>query len=368
MSFPNAILSYTFDINSLVETGTIFTPSGSSYTDSKGNTSTQTYAELQEQFNQMDNVLKNMPALKAGQQLYGEGGPIVSIDTPAGYDSYAYMLALNIAPKVFKISTSRIKNCKFIPNYDNNNNVISFYYEATITNVYNSATAQPNDNLSAICLANWFANFAETQNDNEPCPKCIDPHVPPFDYISSATCLSDFNTSMKDKTALKLPLANCAENFTNEHFTENFFNLNKILEHATDVTTTAVPAPPGETIPAPPGSQLTQNRSGATAPAGTTIRTTSTNNSPNSPRLSMKYLDYIFQYSYPISFIGAIFFCIAQIVVIDPSSILVNKNISIVVNIIICLSGFYSLFRWFNTDIPFAESTYVTSQNIRISN
>jgi hypothetical protein len=357
MSFPNAILSYTFDILNISTPGTILTPSGTSYTDSNGHTSTETYAEKQEQLNRMNNSFKNTPAFKAGQQLGGEGGPIVPIDTPGGYDTFAYLLAFNLTDSLFKISIARVKNCKFIPKYDDNNNVINFYFETTINNVYNSATAQPNDNLSAVCLANWFAKFAETQNDNEPCPKCIDPPVPPFDYISSATCLSDFNTSMKDKTALNLPLANCSE-----HFTENFFSLNKILEHASNVTTTAVPAPPGETIPAPPGSQLTQNRSGATAPAGTIIRTSSTNNSP------MKYLDYIFQYSYPISFIGAIFFCIAQIVVIDPSSILINKNISIVVNIIIFLSGLYSLFRWFNTDIPFAESTYVTSQNIRISN
>lgn len=171
---------------------------------------------------------------------------------------------------------------------------------------------------------------------------------------------------MKDKSEISLPLPLCQESFTNIFNNNNIMNIKNMIEHATNVVNNSIPPRPEDTIPAPPGAQLTQNRSGATAPAGTTTSTTSTNNSPNSPTSKMTNLDYIFQYSYLLSFIGAILYCVLSLLNIDPSSIYANKTTSIIINVIISLSGVYSLFRWFNTDIPYVEPTYITRQNIKI--
>jgi hypothetical protein len=58
--------------------------------------------------------------------------------------------------------------------------------------------------------------------------------------------------------------------------------------------------------------------------------------------------DYVFSFAYPISFIGACFYGIAAVVNIDPSTIITNKNVSVVINVTIGLCGILSLFAFLN--------------------
>jgi len=58
--------------------------------------------------------------------------------------------------------------------------------------------------------------------------------------------------------------------------------------------------------------------------------------------------DYIFSYAYPVSFLGACFYGIASVVSVDPSTIIANKNLSVVLNVFIGLCGIISLFAWLN--------------------
>ncbi len=60
----------------------------------------------------------------------------------------------------------------------------------------------------------------------------------------------------------------------------------------------------------------------------------------------LKFFLFIFEYSIPIAAIGAMFFTATQLLSFDPSSILVNKNFSFVINIIIGISGFITLMLW----------------------
>ena len=62
--------------------------------------------------------------------------------------------------------------------------------------------------------------------------------------------------------------------------------------------------------------------------------------------------DLIISYAYPISFAGAVFYGVASIVNIDPSTIVANKNISVAINVIIGICGFVSIFYWFNQPVP----------------
>jgi ABC-type amino acid transport system permease subunit len=75
--------------------------------------------------------------------------------------------------------------------------------------------------------------------------------------------------------------------------------------------------------------------------------------------------DYIFMWSFLFSFIGAIFFSLTQLVSVDPSSILVNKNVSLIVNIVVGVSGIVSMFVWFNMDIPQLDKTILNAKVVK---
>jgi hypothetical protein len=70
--------------------------------------------------------------------------------------------------------------------------------------------------------------------------------------------------------------------------------------------------------------------------------------------------DFILQYSYPIAFLGSIFYGIFSIVygsssvmIYNPMIIIANKNLIIFINIFIGLTGLISLFNWYRlTPIP----------------
>ena len=63
----------------------------------------------------------------------------------------------------------------------------------------------------------------------------------------------------------------------------------------------------------------------------------------------------IFDYAYPISFIGAIFYGILAVAQTDISNVITNKNWLVAFNIFIGLCGLLSLGSWFNTDLSFAD-------------
>jgi hypothetical protein len=81
----------------------------------------------------------------------------------------------------------------------------------------------------------------------------------------------------------------------------------------------------------------------------------------------MTYLDYIFQYSYLISFLSAIFYSISSIVDINPISIILNKNMSVVFNAITSIAGIISFFRWYKAYFPLIESRFINPRYIKVS-
>lgn len=63
--------------------------------------------------------------------------------------------------------------------------------------------------------------------------------------------------------------------------------------------------------------------------------------------------DYIFQYAYPIAFLGSMFYGITSLVTFDPASLMINRNITMFINIFIGVCGLISLFNWYqNNQIP----------------
>jgi len=56
--------------------------------------------------------------------------------------------------------------------------------------------------------------------------------------------------------------------------------------------------------------------------------------------------DYIFSCSYPISFMGAYFYSTLCLINIDPSVIIVNRNMTVLLAFLIGISGIISLFAY----------------------
>ena len=62
-------------------------------------------------------------------------------------------------------------------------------------------------------------------------------------------------------------------------------------------------------------------------------------------------INNIFNFSYPVAFLGAIFFSIGSIVNINFLSILFNKNIDVFVSVYVGLCGYISLYVYYNQQL-----------------
>lgn len=74
--------------------------------------------------------------------------------------------------------------------------------------------------------------------------------------------------------------------------------------------------------------------------------------------------NYIFQYAYPLAFLGAVTGATAQFVGLDLSTIM-NPTFAKILFVLIGLSGVISLGLWFNTDVPFLQDVVYTRKAIR---
>jgi hypothetical protein len=75
--------------------------------------------------------------------------------------------------------------------------------------------------------------------------------------------------------------------------------------------------------------------------------------------------DYVFMWAFLFAFLGSIFFAVTSLVSVDPSSIIVNKNMSIVFNLVVGISGIISMFVWFNMEIPELSKTIVNPKVVK---
>ena len=75
--------------------------------------------------------------------------------------------------------------------------------------------------------------------------------------------------------------------------------------------------------------------------------------------------DYIFMWSFLLSFLGSIFYGITAIINVDPTSLIVNKNVSVLLNAIIGISGVVSIFVWYNMEIPSLDKTVLNSKVVK---
>ena len=75
--------------------------------------------------------------------------------------------------------------------------------------------------------------------------------------------------------------------------------------------------------------------------------------------------EYVFMWSFLFAFLGSIFYGITAIINIDPSSVIVNKNVSFIINAIIGISGIISIFVWFNMDVPAIDKAVLNPKVVK---
>ena len=64
----------------------------------------------------------------------------------------------------------------------------------------------------------------------------------------------------------------------------------------------------------------------------------------------------IFDYAYPVTFIGALFYSIIHIFDFDPSAIISNGKFRFILNLFIGLSALFSFAAWYRTDLSSINS------------
>ena len=72
-------------------------------------------------------------------------------------------------------------------------------------------------------------------------------------------------------------------------------------------------------------------------------------------------------YSYPACFLGAIFYGITSVVNVDPTSILVNRNVSVLLNGYILACSIVSICVWYNINNPILSANILNPATIKFA-
>ena len=256
-----------------------------------------------------------------------------------------YGFAVGLAQLIisaFNVSPYRICNAKLHPTFDVNDIDISqVKFTFYITNTRPTSPLK-NDYLPAACIGEWVVTWMARSNNilspvesdilvtNEipvkfqtaNCP-ALNPNAPiPTLYFTNEINIDNdtpvFIEKLKDSFR---PV------FSEKSFISKLLKSNNV-EHATNFI----------------GTSLTLNGAGTTVYA-----------------VPQTLLDYYGMYAFPLSFIGAILFAIVQIIDININTMLVNRNLSILINLCFILWSLISLSVFYNfspSSIPFVGQLF----------
>ena len=244
-------------------------------------------------------------------------------------DDSKWLFIVKLFALNFGFSPNRIINVSMDPIFSNSKVTsinVSFYIANFIENPNRKSNipepdgALPNDSNSAICLGLWIKDVLDSKTDME----YLSNTIMPDKYKNNNICLKNPGVN---PDVLRRSIRNVAPSSTDIRLSkERFKNTqenkidNNVFEHLT----------------------VKQVKPVDVAPRTIT--------------------DYIFMFSYLISFLGAIFFSMASLIQIDPSTLIANKNISFVLNLFIGVCGIVSMIIWVNYDINF-DALYLFGLN-----
>lgn len=230
---------------------------------------------------------------------------------------------------MMQISLTRFTNVLVYPIYDSNNKLESIKIYCTITNINLTTPPQVNDYLSATSIGNWFVDIINylipTMVNN---PKNI-PSIESFpvyktSYNSSNEPPLPRTTVQTNPTLIAIPIS----------LPQSFTNVSNKFKSTIEAFT---PAIGGQTDPVTGKINLLTG--------------------------TLSIFDYIFQYSFFISFAGAIVLGL-KLFNFDILDNLFNETVTKYLYLLIGLSGIVSFFAWLDMQIFFIDPKIINIQNV----
>jgi hypothetical protein len=246
---------------------------------------------------------------------------------PKGSSGFALNSFLNFV-YLMQVSQGRFVDSDATAVFDSNNksNVKSITISCKIINKNLDTPPKANDFLSATCIGNWYISILKYMATN---PVTPDP--------KQMTYKPEFN-SLNEPPLPGIPVVENPGILNiltfSPHVNELF--ISKIYEHNSNIG----------------GGSVDPNQN-------TSVTYTFSS--------SLSIFDFIFQYSYLISFIGAVSISFLELIGIHPLGVL-NSKILIFCNIIIMVASVVAFFAWFNTQVWFLDPRYINVQNVAKKN
>jgi hypothetical protein len=257
-------------------------------------------------------------------------GPTSMSCIQPGQSGFAIGLAQSIT-SAFSISPSRVCNASLHPSMAGNDIDIDYVkFTFYITDVHPRSTPLANDYLPSTCLGNWIMlwlskSTSVLQPNLSTIP--VTASIPP--ELQSLSCpalapgapsptlyfTSEINIDKNKLLYIESIKDSFRPAFSQKSILSNVF-IKKNIEHATNLM----------------GTSVILNG-----------KTTTIYSSPQT------IVDYYAMYAYPLSFIGAMLFTVVQIMDVNINTMVVNKNLSMIINIsfiawsIISLSVYYNI-------------------------
>jgi len=297
-------------------------------------TFTLTVADFSNNQNMLDNLVKSINDFdpKLLQEMFKnnpdmlKNSPFSDVDfskLDKGEKGYGILLFTNFAA-MLQISINRCIDSSLKIIMENQNKAKSITLSARIINK-NINSPKPNDFLSATCIGNWLLDILKNPPDK------------PLDF-SKLGYKKEYNKlnepPLPDIPVIENPVL--YDPFSKQKFT-NIFELFNI-ENATNVD--------GKSVD--PKADTKVNKS-------------------ETSKKSLAILDYVFQYSYFLSFIGAISLSLSEVIGFTPLSY-ISEKVLLFIHIVIGTSAVVSLFAWFNTQIWYVDTSIINISNVSLKN
>ena len=273
----------------------------------------------------------NSPAYKAGETVpkseYSES-IVAPCDIPFGFNGAMIAGMLPII-NGFNISPSRVCNFNVVttpvdPNVTKTLTAITFSLKLTDINLKSPPLL--NDYLPAGILKSWITDWLKAYNASNPSTYTPTLQIPPK-YLEG-----------QDFTPLYYKSPSYSPSYS--HFSGSVLNIEKYSGVASTTD-------PGYSMKATPKTSTP------------TLTVSNKNASPST------LWEYIFQFAFGMSFLGAIFLSTTSTLNMNPADIIVNKNMLIFLNVFIAASGIVSIFVWFNMNNPVLVNTALNPATVK---
>ena len=222
----------------------------------------------------------------------------------------------------FGFSTSRLCGVSATP-VPNKDNITGIQIILTILPPDNTTTKR-NDMLSAKCIGEWMMQFLRQYNSAD------DTNTNPVAFVANT----------------KESIINKCSGFSSEinENIETYSNISEKILSGISFTNISGFEPGFENY-----SNIGGNRGSSFIAQPSTI------------------WEWIFMYSYPACFLGAIFYGITSVVNVDPTSILVNRNVSVLLNGYILACSIVSICVWYNINNPILSANILNPATIKFA-